>query len=53
MGGGTTLVEGSRLGMQMTGVGSKPCRLVCGENELACSDPEQVKALFGYIGNAD
>ena len=49
MGGGTTLVEGSRLGMQMTGVDLNPVAWFVVKNELACSDPEQVKALFGYI----
>ena len=49
MGGGTTLVEGSRLGMQMTGVDLNPVAWFVVKNELACSDPEQVKALFGEI----
>lgn len=49
MGGGTTLVEGSRLGMQMTGVDLNPVAWFVVKNELACSDPEQVKALFEYI----
>ena len=49
MGGGTTLVEGSRLGMQMTGVDLNPVAWFVVKNELACSDPEQVKALFDYI----
>jgi putative DNA methylase len=49
MGGGTTLVEGSRLGMQMTGVDLNPVAWFVVKNELACSDPEQVKALFAYI----
>ena len=41
MGGGTTLVEGSRLGMQMTGVDLNPVAWFVVKNELACSDPEQ------------
>ena len=49
MGGGTTLVEGSRLGMQMTGVDLNPVAWFVVKNELACSDPEQVKALFDHI----
>ena len=49
MGGGTTLVEGSRLGMQMTGVDLNPVAWFVVKNELACSDSEQVKALFEHI----
>jgi len=49
MGGGTTLVEGSRLGMQMTGVDLNPVAWFVVKNELACSDPEQVKALFDHL----
>lgn len=49
MGGGTTLVEGSRLGMQLTGVDLNPVAWFVVKNELACSDPEQVKALFEEI----
>lgn len=49
MGGGTTLVEGSRLGMQMTGVDLNPVAWFVVKNELACSDPDQVKLFFDYI----
>jgi adenine-specific DNA methylase len=49
MGGGTTLVEGSRLGMQMTGIDLNPVAWFVVKNELACSDPAQVKALFAEI----
>ena len=49
MGGGTTLVEGSRLGMQMTGVDLNPVAWFIVKNELACSDPKQVQALFDHI----
>lgn len=49
MGGGTTLVEGSRLGMQMTGVDLNPVAWFVVKNEMACSDPEQVQALFDHI----
>jgi len=49
MGGGTTLVEGARLGFQMTGVDLNPVAWFVTKNELACSDPGQVKALFNDI----
>ncbi len=49
MGGGTTLVEGSRLGMQVTGVDLNPVAWFVVKNELACSDPEQTRAFFDYI----
>ncbi|MDR1607841.1 MAG: DUF1156 domain-containing protein [Deltaproteobacteria bacterium] len=49
MGGGTTLVEGSRLGFQMTGVDLNPVAWFVTKNELARSDPEQIKALFAEI----
>ncbi len=49
MGGGTTLVEGSRLGFQLTGVDLNPVAWFVTKNELACSDPEQVQALFDHI----
>lgn len=49
MGGGTTLVEGARLGFQMAGVDLNPVAWLVTKNELACSDPEQVKALFEHI----
>ncbi len=49
MGGGTTLVEDSRLGMQMTGVDLNPVAWFIVKNELACSDPEQVAAFFRHI----
>ena len=49
MGGGTTLVEGARLGFQMAGVDLNPVAWFVTKNELACSDPEQVKALFKAI----
>jgi len=49
MGGGTTLVEGSRLGMQMTGVDLNPIAWFVTKNELACSDPKQVKAFLNEI----
>ena len=49
MGGGTTLVEGARLGFQMMGVDLNPVAWFVVKNELACSDPEQVGAFFNYI----
>ncbi|MDR0466506.1 MAG: DUF1156 domain-containing protein, partial [Deltaproteobacteria bacterium] len=49
MGGGTTLVEGSRLGMRMTGNDLNPVAWFVVKNELARSDPEQVKALFAEM----
>jgi len=49
MGGGTTLVEGARLGFQMVGVDLNPVAWFVTKNELACSDPAQVKALFDDI----
>lgn len=51
MGGGTTLVEGSRLGMRMTGNDLNPVAWFVVKNELACSAPEQVKALFAEVEN--
>ena len=49
MGGGTTLVEGARLGFQMAGVDLNPVAWFVTKNELACSDTDQVKALFEDI----
>jgi len=49
MGGGTTLVEGARLGFQMAGIDLNPVAWFVTRNELSCSDPEQVKALFDHI----
>jgi len=49
MGGGTTMVEGARLGFQMTGVDLNPVAWFVTKNELACSDPKLVKALFDKI----
>ncbi len=49
MGGGTTLVEGSRLGFQLTGIDLNPVAWFVCKNELACSDPELVAKLFDEI----
>lgn len=49
MGGGTTLVEGSRLGMQMFGNDLNPVAWLIVKNELSNVDIEEVKRLFEYI----
>ena len=49
MGGGTTLVEGSRLGFQLTGVDLNPVAWFVTKNELACTDPNEVKRFFDQI----
>jgi len=49
MGGGTTLVEGARLGFQMVGVDLNPVAWFVTKNELACSDPELVRSFFNEI----
>src|SRR5487761_1165257 len=49
MGGGTTLVEGSRLGFHVTGVDLNPVAWFVVKNELACTDPDEVKAFFDRI----
>jgi putative DNA methylase len=49
MGGGTTLVEGSRLGFQVSGVDLNPVAWFVVKNELACTDPQDVKAFFKQI----
>jgi hypothetical protein len=49
MGGGTTLVEGSRLGFQIAGVDLNPVAWLIVKNELACTDPAEVKAFFDAI----
>jgi putative DNA methylase len=46
MGGGTTLVEGSRLGFQVAGVDLNPVAWFVVKNELACTDPEKVREFF-------
>ena len=46
MGGGTTLVEGSRLGFQVAGVDLNPVAWFVVKNELACTDPKEVKKFF-------
>ena len=49
MGGGTTLVEGSRLGFQVSGVDLNPVAWFVVKNELACTDPAEVKQFFDQI----
>ncbi len=49
MGGGTTLVEGARLGMQMRGQDLNPVAWFVVKNELSDSDSKQVADLFGAI----
>ena len=49
MGGGTTLVEGSRLGMQMIGNDLNPVAWFVVKQELANVDLEQVKKLLADI----
>lgn len=49
MGGGTTLVEGSRLGMQMVGNDLNPVAWFVVKQELAHVDLEEVKRLLAEI----
>ena len=49
MGGGTTLVEGSRLGFQMTGVDLNPVAWFVTKNALACTDVDEVERFFDAI----
>ena len=49
MGGGTTLVEGSRLGFQMSGVDLNPVAWFVTKNELACTDADEVERFFDAI----
>ena len=49
MGGGTTIVEGSRLGMQMYGNDLNPVAWFVVKNEMAKVDPDEVKALLADI----
>jgi putative DNA methylase len=49
MGGGTTLVEGSRLGFQVAGVDLNPVAWFVVKNELACTDPDDVRQFFDKI----
>jgi hypothetical protein len=49
MGGGTTLVEGARLGMQMFGNDLNPVAWFVVKNELAEVDLAEVERLFDHI----
>jgi hypothetical protein len=49
MGGGTTLVEGARLGMQMAGNDLNPVAWLVVKNELADVDLDEVQKLFDHI----
>jgi putative DNA methylase len=49
MGGGTTIVEGARLGMQMYGNDLNPVAWLVVKNELAQVEPEEVKNLLDSI----
>jgi putative DNA methylase len=49
MGGGTTLVEGSRLGMQMFGNDLNPVAWFIVRQELASIDKEEVKRLIADV----
>ncbi len=49
MGGGTTLVEGDRLGFQMWGTDLNPVAWLVVKNELAKVDPKEVQALLDDI----
>lgn len=49
MGGGTTIVEGSRLGMQMSGNDLNPVAWFVVKQEFSDVDVEQVKRLIGDI----
>ena len=49
MGGGTTIVEGSRLGMQMYGVDLNPVAWFVVKNEMAQVDRDEVQALLDAV----
>src|SRR6202035_3716650 len=49
MGGGTTVVEGARLGMQMYGNDLNPVAWFVVKNELAQVDADEVKKLLAHI----
>ena len=49
MGGGTTIVEGRRLGMQMYGCDLNPVAWFVVKNEMAQVDPAEVQALLADI----
>lgn len=49
MGGGTTIVEGARLGMQMYGNDLNPVAWFVVKNELGQVDPDDVQKLLDHI----
>ena len=49
MGGGTTIVEGARLGMQMYGNDLNPVAWLVVKNELAQIDPKEIRTLLDSI----
>jgi hypothetical protein len=49
MGGGTTIVEGSRLGMQMYGCDLNPIAWLIVKSEMSRVDPVEVRALLDEI----
>ncbi len=49
MGGGTTIVEGSRLGMQTYGNDLNPVAWLVVKNEMTVVDPEEVKKLLDAV----
>lgn len=49
MGGGTTLVEGSRLGFQLVGVDLNPVAWFVVKNELDCTDPADLSDFFKQV----
>lgn len=49
MGGGTTIVEGSRLGMQMYGNDLNPVAWLVVKNEIAQVDPDEIQKLLDEI----
>ena len=49
MGGGTTIVEGSRLGMHMSGCDLNPVAWFVVKNEMADVDREEVKRLLAEV----
>jgi hypothetical protein len=49
MGGGTTIIEGSRLGMQMYGVDLNPVAWFVVKNEMAQVEGDEVQALLDAV----
>ncbi len=49
MGGGTTLVEGNRLGFHVSGCDLSPIAWFVCRNELSAVDPDDVRRLFDHV----